>query len=294
MPQGAHDVDPLNAYEPAPVPAPRPRRRGLHVGLFLATCVSTFAIQYLSGSGVGAALAYAGSIIGILLAHEMGHYIMCRRYRVAATLPYFIPMPISLFGTMGAVILMRGRIPDRRALFDVAVAGPIAGLVVAVPVLAIGLSLSQVTVVEPGMGFTLGEPLLLKWLSAIVVGTVPEGSDVMLHPVAFAGWAGLFVTALNLLPIGQLDGGHILYAMFGRVVVRYTLPMIALLALLAFATGYVGWAILAGLIALVTLRRPHPPTIHDGEPLDGRRFALGLVMLVVFVLCFTPRPFAFS
>jgi membrane-associated protease RseP (regulator of RpoE activity) len=216
---------------------------------------------------------------------------MCRRYGVPATLPYFIPMPLSFFGTMGAVILMKGRIPDRRALFDVAVAGPIAGLVVAVPVLAFGLALSDVRVVQEGTGLRLGDPLVLRWLSAAIVGPVPEGHDIFLHPAAFAGWAGLFVTALNLLPLGQLDGGHVLYAMFGRVVLRYQLPMIGSLAILALATGYVGWAILAVLIAILTLRRPHPPTVRDDEPLDGRRFALGFVMMLVFVLCFTPRPF---
>lgn len=147
--------------------------------------------------------------MAILTAHEMGHYVFCRRYRIPATLPYFIPLPITIFGTMGAVIRMGGPIRSRRALFDIAVAGPIAGLVVAIPVLIVGLARSAIVDGAPeGSGIiTLGEPLLMRALAAVIVGPLPEGKDLLLDPFAFAGWAGLFVTAINLLPAGQLDGG---------------------------------------------------------------------------------------
>lgn len=291
MPDGAPRFDPHVAMQDDAQPEGRGRPTRTQVVLFLLTCVSTFAVSFVSGGGVLAAVAYSGSIMGILFAHEMGHYLTCARYGVRATLPYFLPFPLSLFGTLGAVILMRGRIPDRRVLFDIAVAGPILGLVVAVPVLVIGVALSTIQPEIGGeAGISLGEPLLLQAIVRLVVGPIPEGSVLFIHPVGLAGWAGLFVTALNLLPIGQLDGGHVLYGMFGPRVTRFTLPMLGALAILAVATGYLGWAILATLLAIFTMRRPHPPTLSDREPLDARRFAIGVAMLVVFALCFTPRP----
>jgi membrane-associated protease RseP (regulator of RpoE activity) len=182
----------------------------IHVSLFVLTLAST---------AVTAGPLYGIAIMAILTAHEMGHYIQCRRYGVPATLPFFIPMPLlNPFGTMGAVIRMSGPLYARRALFDIAVTGPIAGLVLALPMAMAGIRLSKVVDVSRLSETTmpLGDSLLFRALVWVVVGRIPEGRDLLLHPLAFAGWAGLFVTALNLLPVGQLDGGHVLYALFGN------------------------------------------------------------------------------
>lgn len=233
--------------------------------------------------------SYAVAIMAILLAHEMGHYLTCRRYRVPATLPYFIPMPLTIFGTLGAVIRMRGPIYSRRALFDIAVAGPLAGLAVAVPAVVFGLERSQIVeaVLEPGQIY-LAEPPLFAWLSSAILGARESGEAILLHPVASAGWAGLFVTALNLLPAGQLDGGHVVYAMMGPRSRLVTLAVTVGLIALTAATGFWSWLVFAALIAAFGFR--HPPTIEDGRALERRRFALGLAMIVIFVICFTPVP----
>jgi membrane-associated protease RseP (regulator of RpoE activity) len=272
------EVPPPRAYRFA---APRPNYI-LHLVLFLASILSTALIG---------GILYSVSIMAILLAHEMGHYLMARRYRVPATLPYFIPMPLSIFGTMGAVIRMASLGADRKALFDIGVAGPIAGLVLAVPACLIGLSMSDVVeMASLREGYVnLGSSIFFQWLSDIFFPSVPEGHDVRLHPVAFAGWAGLFVTALNLLPIGQLDGGHAAYALLGRR--AHGLALVA-------AAGFVGlavfvspqWLFLAALLFVFGLR--HPPTADDTVPIGPGRRALGLVLLGVFVLSFTPRPFS--
>ena len=147
-----------------------------------------------------------------------GHFFMARKYGVPVTLPYFIPMPISPFGTMGAVIRMGGRIPNRRVLFDIGVAGPLAGLTFIIPVILIGLRLSRIVEIDT-LGenvITLGDSLFFKILAYLSIGPLEPNQDIILHPLACAGWVGLFVTALNLLPIGQLDGGHILYALFHK------------------------------------------------------------------------------
>jgi len=234
-------------------------------------------------------VSYAFAIMGILSAHEMGHYLACCRYGIPATLPFFIPFPFSLFGTLGAVIRMRGPIYSRRALFDIAAAGPLAGLAVALPVLVVGLQQSTVItgVSESGGGIYLGEPLIMRWLIAEIFGSRAPGEDILLHPIAYAGWAGLFVTALNLIPAGQLDGGHVIHAMLGSVS-RWSRHLFVVgLVVLAGATGFWGWAILATLIALFG---PHPPTREDGRPLEPGRFVVGLFLLAVFVVSFTPVP----
>src|SRR5881628_4080364 len=160
-------------------------------------------------------LPFAGTLMGILVTHEFGHYLFSRIHRVPASLPLFLPGPPHFIGTFGAIIRMRSPILSRRALFDIGVAGPIAGFVVAVVALVIGLSLSKVVTNEAVYGLHLGEPLLLQFVSWLVLGPLPQGYDVVLHPVGFAAWFGLFVTSLNLIPIGQLDGGHVAYALWG-------------------------------------------------------------------------------
>ena len=190
--------------------------------LFVATVVSVFGTWMLrephSAAGVLHSLEFTAALLGILLAHEFGHYIAARIHRVDASLPYFIPLPIaSPFGTMGAVIRMRSVIPTRRALLDIGAAGPLAGLVLAIPIYAWGVAHSPVIAIpeNPEELVNLGDSLLLRLLDHWFAPPTPQGTDVMLSPVAFAGWAGMFVTMINLLPVGQLDGGHVAYALFG-------------------------------------------------------------------------------
>ena len=194
--------------------------------LFLATVGSCFVtwlvledfFQKPSRAAVLHALQYTASLLGILLAHEFGHYIAARIHRVDASLPFFIPLPVlSPFGTMGAVIRMRSVIPTRRALLDIGAAGPLAGLTLAVPLYAWGVAHSQVIPLDgsAGAGIQLGSSLLLRFLDHFFAPPVPEGMDVLLSPVAFAGWAGMFVTMINLLPAGQLDAGHVAFSLFG-------------------------------------------------------------------------------
>jgi membrane-associated protease RseP (regulator of RpoE activity) len=249
--------------------------------LFVLTIAST----WITGG-----FLYSIAIISILLAHEMGHFLMCRKYGVPATLPYFIPFPIyNPFGTMGAVISMKGYIPSRKSLFDIGAAGPLAGMVVALPLLFIGLAISQVVPQQqaPVNSLELGESLLFKAISWLVLGAQPEGMEVLLHPVAYAGWAGLFVTALNLIPIGQLDGGHVTYAMFGQRSKYFTWAFLASLGVLTiFNTS---WALLFALLAL--FGRRHPSPLDDYTPLDRRRRLIGYLVFIIFILSFTPVPF---
>lgn len=234
---------------------------------------------------------YSVAIMVILLCHEMGHYLMCRRYRVRSTLPLFIPMPfISPFGTMGAIILMRQRIASRRAVFDIGIAGPLAGLVPALAACFIGLAASSVVPTPPPgfSGLRLGDSLLFALLQRVTHPSMGPGTELMLHPVAYAGWAGLFVTALNLLPVGQLDGGHVVYGLLGRRARWISLAL--LLGMAALAVTYPQWWVLVALLLLFGFRG-HPPAADERVPLDRRRQLLGLFAMLVFVLAFTPRPF---
>ncbi len=235
--------------------------------------------------------AYSCGIMLILLSHEMGHYLMCRRYGLRSTLPFFIPMPlISPFGTLGAVILMRRASTDRRVLFDVGIAGPLAGIIPAVVVLAWGLARSEVVSEFPAdlPGIRLGSSLLYSGLRSLVLSDLQEGSKVLLHPAAYAGWAGLFVTALNLIPVGQLDGGHVVRGLLGRrAPVVFALVMAGLVALALYNPLW--WAFVL-LLFLMLLRR-RMPQIDDTRPLGALRVALGILALLIFVLCFTPSPF---
>ncbi len=236
-------------------------------------------------------LSYALPLLGILLVHEMGHFLACRRHGLEATLPHFLPAP-TLIGTFGAFIKIRSPFSSKKALFDVGVAGPLAGFLAALPVVAVGLSLSRlVPAGRPEGGLTLGEPLLFTLLGRLLVGPAPEGSQLLVHPMAFAGWFGLLATAFNLFPIGQLDGGHILYSLVGRR--RAFLAGIAAVAALAvlglvFWQGWLLWALLAALIGL-----RHPPVFEE-EKLGPGRKALALAALAVFAVSFTPAPIALA
>jgi membrane-associated protease RseP (regulator of RpoE activity) len=300
--------------------------------LFAVTVVSVFFVGLLwasdeTGPGVVVTAAqYTLALLGILGAHEMGHYVVARHYRVHTSPPFFIPMPLSILGTMGAVIAMREPAPNRRIQFDIGVAGPLAGLVIAVPVLLLGLSMSEVQsraeILAEIPGAEEGVPVLqegnsLAYLAAkyLVFGEVlPQGDrDVWIHPIAFAGWAGLLVTALNLIPIGQLDGGHVMYGLFGHKAAAFRTPVIialfllaisgtlrdavgqapldldpGLLSLLSQLPGWAGWWIWL-LLAYFLLRR-HAPVLDEITGLDGKRKALAVAMLVIFILIFTPTP----
>ena len=259
---------------------PRPRV-GLHVLLFVLTIGSTVM--------VGGEIFSAG-LLSILLAHEFGHYFAARSYRVPVTLPYFIPFPLSLFGTLGAFIRMSPLIPHRRALFDIAAAGPLAGLVLAIPLAYLGISLSEVIPESsmPSNTISLGEPLLFQGMGWLAHGSMGDDVSLLLHPLAFAGWAGMFVTALNLLPIGQLDGGHITHALFGAKSRLVAQAVFGGLALYCVVNQTFVWLPL--LVLLLIFGIQHPRSFDDGMPLGSNRHAVGLLLGLVFLFCFSLVP----
>lgn len=255
---------------------------------------------------------FALSLLGILLSHELGHYFMSRYHKTPATLPYFIPFPFSPLGTMGAAIIMRGIPKNKRVLFDIGVAGPIAGLIVAIPVLLYGLSLSTLGTIDPNpQGFLEGNSLIyllakfvvfgkllpapvepqgiMYWLQYFFTGRpVPFGGlDVFIHPVAFAGWAGILVTALNLIPAGTLDGGHVVYSLFGEKAKKGFPYIISLLAVLGFFWS--GWWLWAAM--LFWLGRVNAQPMDQITTLDPVRRAIAYSMILVFILVLTPVPF---
>ena len=239
-------------------------------------------------------LWYSGTILAILGCHELGHYFACRYYDVDASLPFFIPVPPPfLTGTMGAFIRIREQIPSKQMLFDIGIAGPIAGFVVAVPALFIGLALSHVVKLPDNTGgmLELGEPLLFKFASWLVWGTQPDGYSLNMHPMAFAAWFGMLATALNLFPIGQLDGGHISYAVLGpRWSTYVTFAMVGgAIVLAGFTHGWIVWTMM--IVAMLFLFGPRHPRVFDEHvPLGTTRLMLAAFAVVMFVLCFTPAP----
>jgi membrane-associated protease RseP (regulator of RpoE activity) len=284
-----------------------------NVALFLATIASTFFVgaQITEGSSPLRGWTFAVPLLAILVTHEFGHWIMARRHGVDASPPFFLPLPLPPLGTLGAVIVMRGRIRTRDALLDIGASGPLAGLVVAIPVLVVGLKLSPVLPLEPH-GLDEGQSLLYLALKRIMLGPIPAGHDVFLHPTAFAGWAGLFMTMLNLLPIGQLDGGHVAYSIFGPRQDRFSrtihraLPIVAIVvggfeAARAFAakaslqevaiaaTEGKNWLIWWILLWVLMRGADHPPT-DPGELSRGRK-VVAWITLAFFVLLFMPWPF---
>ena len=239
-------------------------------------------------------LWYSGTILAILGCHELGHYFACRYYDVDASLPFFIPVPFVPTGTMGAFIRIREPIRTKRMLFDIGIAGPIAGFVVAVPALFIGMAMSNVVpapeVMPPGSA-TLGQPLLFQLASWVLFGNAPDNYMLNMHPVAFAAWFGLLATALNLFPIGQLDGGHISYAVLGRYSTYVTFATVSVaIALTYFSMSWVVWTVLM-IVMLVTFGPRHPRTYDEHVTLDRPRLILAIFAVVMFVLCFTPAPF---
>lgn len=277
-----------------------PRWPLIHIVLFVCTFITTaMAGAFQAGAdplqdpaSIRAGFPFAVTLLTILLTHELGHYAMSVVHGVQATLPYFIPAPPILIGTFGAFIRMKSPPPNRRALFDVGAAGPWAGLVVAIPAVLIGLRLSEVRPagLDEG-GLVLGDSLLFSLLSRIALGTTPSDATILLHPIALAGWFGLFVTFLNLLPVGQLDGGHVLYAMFGRWHRWLSRSCLVGIAYLGFR-GWQGWFIWFILLLLIGV--DHPPTRDPTTRLDGRRRLAGWLTVGAFIVTFMPEPIALS
>lgn len=306
--------------------APRSPFPTANLLLFLATVATTLWMGFELSSApvrdpsladvVRGGFPFAGSLVAILFTHEMGHYVLARRYRVRVTLPYFIPVPFGA-GTLGAIIRMRSPLPSRRAALDIGAAGPLAGLALAAPLLVVGLAMSDVQAVAPAAPSAIqspfalvrallaGDPIAaaggdlvffgdsaLTWVAGrLVFGDLPPGHEVVLHPVAFAAWLGLLVTALNLVPVGQLDGGHVLYALLGRRRARAVgwVVSVALLGAGLFWTWtwLLWWALTRFAIGL-----GHPPALTE-EPLGPGRAALAWLSLVLFVLTFVPVPVSF-
>ncbi|HEX9189360.1 MAG TPA: site-2 protease family protein, partial [Vicinamibacteria bacterium] len=309
---GAPAWPPLAGIAPPP-PTTAWQRWGRSALLLAVTVSSVFlagALQAVVVPGGGAVLlfnhregfALVGGLLSILVAHEMGHYLACRYYGVDATLPQFIPspwfpvlgwtmwQPISMVGTFGAFIRIRGPIPHRRALFDIGVAGPLAGFVVCLPVLWLGVSTATVRSLAPDAGgLFFGEPLAFQWVARLVHGAIPDDKTLVIGQVGLAAWFGLFVTALNLMPIGQLDGGHLTYALLrekARVISR--VGSWVCVGLVYFSPSWILWAVLVRVLG-----RRHPPTLDDEAPVGRGRAWVGLLSLAVLVVCFVPNPIVF-
>ena len=257
-----------------------------------ASFVSEFLTREVAVSWdlVWPALGYSAAILGILGAHEMGHYLTCRRYDVDASLPFFIPF-ISLTGTMGAVIKIREAFPTRAALFDIAIAGPIGGFVVLVPLLFWGMGMSNVIPIPADMhGVSLGEPLLFRLAAWMEFGHIPDGHSVNIHPIVFAAWFGMLATAWNLLPFGQLDGGHLIYATLGDRS-RFFSYITVVVAIVMCFISYSWIAMTVMMVLMLFLLGPrHPRVLDEHQPLGPVRYALAVAAFVMFIVCFTPTP----
>lgn len=283
----------------------------LHALLFGLTVLTTwfaamdfFARSFLAAEGapvpslldprvIGLGFLYALALMIILTGHELGHYLTCRRYGVWATLPYFIPGPPFL-GTFGAFIRIKSPVRFKHQIFDVGANGPLAGFALTLPILAVGLALSKVVPLPANSaGTAFGDPLLFRLLSGFVFGRIPEGSTLILHPIGWAGWAGLLVTAINLIPFGQLDGGHVAYALLGRRARLLSRVMLGFLAVMG-VFFHLSWLILAAIILFFEfkskMRLRHPSVIDEDAPLGLKRTILSVVIALIFILSFIPDP----
>jgi len=269
----------------------------LHVALFALTFLSTLVAGALFQKGINIfdepwriieGLPFSMTLMAILLSHELSHYYASKKHNMKATLPYFIPAP-SLIGTFGAFIKMKSPIVTRKALIDIGAAGPIAGFILSVIAVIVGLRYSSVIpVADTESILSLGDSLLFSLLSRLVMGVPPASHEILLHPVAFAGWIGLFVTSLNLIPIGQLDGGHISYAFLGERHKFISVILVGTLLLFGFLF-WEGWAFWG--VVMIVLGLKHPPVIYWEVPLDRKRVFVGVFALIIFILTFMPSPF---
>ena len=284
----------------------------LNILLFVLTIASTFfvglswSLSYRYGSEVNQdfpfsfragllddpaivtlSVLYSVVLLVILLGHEFGHYLACRHYRIDATLPYFVPAP-TLIGTLGAFIKIKSPITRKRQLFDIGAAGPLAGFVLSLPALVVGLALSDPKPAPLGEGsLVFGEPLLFKFIAGLLFKDVPAGYVILPHPIAFAGWVGILVTAFNLFPMGQLDGGHIFFAMFGKKAVIVAKVFLAAFVIMG-VFFWVGWFVWALVILLLGLK--HPRVADEDVPLSPGRKIVGVLIVLVFTISFIPAP----
>jgi membrane-associated protease RseP (regulator of RpoE activity) len=290
-------------------PQPPPVRKiWLHALLFLGTCASTLAagvafsdhcpdgplsaiIGGLRWPAIEDGLMYSGAVMTILLCHEMGHFVQACRYGVYASLPYFIPMPPPTFGTFGAVIRMDPQRGNRKAIFDIGISGPLAGLLPTLVFLWLGLSWSEYRPINHD-DMVLGTPLLVKLMASLMHGTMPAGSSIAYHPVGFAAWVGLLVTSINLMPIGQLDGGHISYGMFRKKAHAASMAVLVLAISASIFLHLTSWWLMLGLITMLGTR--HPPTADDSVPLGAGRYVLGILTLAFLLVGLTPAPISFG
>ncbi|MCX7794325.1 MAG: site-2 protease family protein [Thermodesulfovibrionales bacterium] len=267
----------------------------IHIILFLLTVITTLGAGALwegvdifsEPSRIPEGWPFSLTLLSILLSHEFSHYIASRLHKTKASLPYFIPAP-TVIGTFGAIIKMKSPITTRKALIDIGAAGPIAGFIVSIVATVIGLELSEISRkdhVEEGVGF--GASIIFLILVKAVMGDIPDGYTVILHPVALAGWIGFLVTSLNLIPVGQLDGGHIIYALFGRRHKYISLFFVVSLIILGILAWY-GWLIWAGLLVILGLK--HPPVLFWEDRLVLSRKITGIISILIFILSFIPVP----
>ena len=233
-------------------------------------------------------LIYMGAVMAILFAHEMGHFLFTLRYRVPASYPIFIPMPVSPIGTMGAVIAMDSSVANRKAMFDIGLAGPLAGLAVALPIAWFGIVTATPFPLNWPANYEFQDPLLFKLLFTYLHPELQPGQSLTLNPLLMAGWTGMLITGLNMLPISQLDGGHVAYALFGKR--AHTLARLVVLAAIAFIvySGVYGWAVMLGVVLFIGV--DHPPTHDDSVPISFGRRVLGLASLAIPILCLSPNP----
>ena len=266
--------------------------------LLIVTILSTMFVAALGETGdtrtalsqIWLGLPFSISIMVILGAHELGHYFAARHHHVPVTLPYFIPMPFSVIGTLGAFIQLKAPVKNKRALFDVGAAGPLAGLVFALPILLYGLATSPVGPLPTGGYMLEGNSILYAAAKILVLGQMlpANGLDVSLNQLAWAGWVGLLVTGLNLIPVGQLDGGHVSYVLFGQRAKQFFWPVLIALSLLTALTGMLMW--LFWIFLIFFFGRAYAVPLDDVTPLDSRRRALAIFTLILFFLVFVPIP----
>lgn len=259
-------------------------RRYINVILFLATIFSTIFVGYLQGGNIIDGIAFSVAIMAIIGTHESAHYFAARKHGVKATLPYFIPAP-TLIGTFGAVINVKSAIPTKNALFDLGVSGPIAGFLVTIPVLIVGLYLSHVAPIQPG-ALNFYPPLLMQVIMQFTSPQIPVGYELYVHPVAFAGWVGVIITMLNLMPIAVLDGGHISRSIFSGKIHQY-ISIAGIIVM--FALGWYAMAILVTFFILF-MARSHPGALDNISKLSRKRKIITILVLVIFILCLSPAP----
>jgi membrane-associated protease RseP (regulator of RpoE activity) len=294
--EGGGDV--LMAY-PAPAVAGKSSVL-VHLGLFGITVLTTLWAGFVQATGETgiaafaagwtAGIPFAAALLGILGVHEFGHYVVARRYGLEVTLPYFIPFPLNPFtGTLGAVIRIKSPFESKKALFDVGIAGPLAGLMVAIPVVALGLAVADVTTFNPGdKALIFNEPLLFQWMARLIVGERAPGTDIVMNPLLMAGWLGFLITAINMVPVSQLDGGHIAYSILGSRyrLFAWTLFGVIVLLILTRAQGFLLMAILIFMMGI-----DHPPALNDLTKVGWPRVLLGLVTFALALTLVTLSPF---